>query len=173
MHLTRFKRHGDPLIVKILPSGSRPYDSILKYGTRKVNDCLLYLGELNHGGYGVTVGKKLAHRVIYEESVGPIPAGFWIDHTCHNRDAGRGECLGGPCLHRSCINIAHLRAVTPQANTLASPITGGKTHCKRGHEYTPKNTYIQKQSRGYGFGRVCRTCRREQWVQAQLSQLGC
>jgi hypothetical protein len=32
------------------------------------------------------------------------------------------------------------------------------THCPRGHEYTPENTY--RTTRG---GRECRTCRRERW----------
>ena len=31
-----------------------------------------------------------------------------------------------------------------------------KTHCKRGHEYTPENTYVEP---GAGHRR-CRTCRR-------------
>jgi hypothetical protein len=33
-----------------------------------------------------------------------------------------------------------------------------KTHCKRGHEYTPENTYVSK-SRALPF-RQCRECRR-------------
>jgi hypothetical protein len=42
-----------------------------------------------------------AHRIAYEIAVGPIPAGFQIDHLCRNK---------------SCINPAHLEAVTPVQN---------------------------------------------------------
>jgi hypothetical protein len=35
-------------------------------------------------------------------------------------------------------------------------INGSKTHCKRGHEFTPENTYIKQ-----GKWRQCRACQRE------------
>lgn len=37
---------------------------------------------------------------------------------------------------------------------MAPPI---KSHCKRGHEYTPKNTILSKLSNGY-IVRKCRRC---------------
>ena len=40
-----------------------------------------------------------------------------------------------------------------------------RTHCPRGHEYTPENTYRSRR----GKGRVCRTCDRE-WQQAARVQ---
>ena len=157
-HYTRWRRHGDSLVRLTLPPGSEPYDSILKYGVEHVNECLIYRGPTNGtSGYGVTYGKLLAHRVAFEKWIGPIAAGYWVDHICHNQST----CPGGPCLHRRCVNPGHLRAVTPQQNTLASPNTGGKTHCKHGHLYTPENTYVQRQARGHGTARVCRTCKIE------------
>ena len=42
-----------------------------------------------------------AHRVAYELSKGPIPAGMVIDHRCFNR---------------GCVNPAHLRVVTRKQN---------------------------------------------------------
>jgi len=160
-HYTRWYRHKDPHVTKNLPPGSEPYDSILKHGTKRWGECLLYLGKTNGAsGYGMTYGKLLAHRVAYEKWHGPIPPGYWVDHLCHNIAAAGGECAGGgTCLHRLCVNPGHLAASTPRANTLASPLTGGKTHCRHGHEYTPENTYWQPQSRGYGYGRVCKACR--------------
>lgn len=161
-HYTRWKRHGDPSMIKNLPKGSEPYDSILKHGVALWGDCHIYLGETNGAsGYGMTYGKLLAHRVSYEKHYGPIPDNMWVDHVCHNEAAARGTCDGGGgCLHRRCVNPDHLKVKTPRENSIDSPLAGGKTHCKHGHEYTVENTYVQPQSRGYGTGRVCRTCRR-------------
>ena len=162
-HYTRWRRHGDPLVVKNLPKGSEPYDSILKYGTTRWEDCILYQGPRDRKtGYGQTYGKKLAHRAVYEKWWGSIPEGGLVDHVCHNLATWVGRCSGGPCNHRLCIHPGHLRIVNKSENSYASKLAAGRTHCRRGHEYTPDNTYYQVQSRGYGRpGRVCRTCRRE------------
>jgi hypothetical protein len=173
-HYARFKRHGDPLVCKKLPPGSEPYDSILKHGVLPWGECLIYQGKTNGAsGYGMTYGKLLAHRVVYEKWWGAITPGMWIDHICHNEAASRGECRGGlGCPHRKCINPGHLRLKSPSRNSLDSPLHGGKTHCLHGHEYTPENTYIQPQSRGHGMGRVCRECRRDQSRLRQHSHRG-
>lgn len=55
-------------------------------------------------GYGrfTLRGKKvLAHRFSYEQSIGAIPEGMFIDHTCHVRH---------------CVNPDHLRPVTKKQN---------------------------------------------------------
>jgi hypothetical protein len=71
-------------------------------------------------GYGVmTVGQdqhRIAHRVSYEVNVGPIPDGMQLDHRCHSADA---TCpAGNDCLHRRCVNPAHLEPVTARTNAL-------------------------------------------------------
>lgn len=85
---------------------------------RGENECWPWIGTLTPGGYGhirldaPSRRKGLAHRLVYEQACGPIPAGMQIDHMCHDSD-----CPGGPtCPHRRCVNPAHLRLSTPAAN---------------------------------------------------------
>lgn len=85
---------------------------------------------------------RLAHRVAYEWSIGPIPEGMVIDHLCRNRQ---------------CVNPSHLEVVTNVENVMRGysiwAINARKTHCKRGHEFTPENTIERNGTR------ACRTCR--------------
>lgn len=97
-------------------------------------------------GYGVfydnetkkTVG---AHRFAYTHFKGQIPEGLCLDHLCRNR---------------SCCNPDHLEAVTHEENIMRGvgfgAINARKTHCQRGHEYSPENTRIK------GNSRECRKC---------------
>lgn len=99
-----------------------------------------------------------AHRFAYALLVGPIPDGLVLDHKCHNEAT---SCPGGLCLHRRCVNPAHLDPVPVGENTRRGQAAevnrarnAARTHCKRGHEFTPENTL-----RGT-TGRRCRTCLR-------------
>ena len=84
------------------------------------------------------------HRTVLLAFVGPCPDGMeccHIDGDPHNND------------------IDNLRWDTASSNTLDSVRHGthpaaSKTHCKRGHEFTPENTIAQHHG-----GRRCRTCR--------------
>ena len=96
------------------------------------------------GGYGAP--KKMVHRFSYELKFGNIPAGLEIDHLCSVRD---------------CVNPAHLEAVTHRVNMHRTPnsmfaVRASRTHCARGHAYTPENTYF---SRKRPNSRNCRACR--------------
>jgi hypothetical protein len=122
------------------------------------NGCIYYTGQLMPNGYGQTTAptsgggyrQQSVHRLAYEMFVGQIPEGLTLDHLCHTNDL---TCPGGNgCLHRRCVNPAHLEPVTRGENTSR----GGnaiKTHCKRGHEFTPENTYMTP-----GGARQCRAC---------------
>jgi hypothetical protein len=110
------------------------------------------------GSYGVlTVARRkiYAHRVAYELLVGPIPDGLTLDHLCHTRDT---TCPGGKaCVHRRCVNPAHLEPVSGRINRLRGrsmpALNAAKTHCKHGHPFDAANTYVDKHGH-----RDCRTC---------------
>lgn len=125
-------------------------------------ECWIWLGPRNHDGYGITGQKERAHRVAYEAKVGPIPPGAELDHTCHTADGG---CPGGPsCVHRACVNPAHLEPVDHLTNLLRgntpAAINLAKTHCAHGHPYDAVNTN-HRVGRGGRIWRECLACRRE------------
>lgn len=83
--------------------------------------CWEWTASLNEHGYGrIGVGSdrwEVAHRVLYEEMVGPIPEGLRLDHLCHNEAFDRGACAGGiTCLHRRCVRPDHLQPTTQTLN---------------------------------------------------------
>lgn len=84
---------------------------------------------------------RVAHCVVYETLVGPVPDGLELDHVCKNR---------------ACVNPAHLEPVT-HAENMRRGAYANKTHCKSGHAFTPDNTYTHP-TRGT---RDCLTCRRK------------
>lgn len=115
--------------------------------------CWLWTGSLTESGYGrFSIGGRAgtvvrAHRFSYEMHVGAIPAGLDLDHLCRVR---------------RCVNPSHLEPVTRRENTLRSPIAApavnaSLTHCIRGHEFTPENTYTPPSRPN---SRHCRACRR-------------
>lgn len=124
-----------------------------KYIVDEATGCWLWTAALAaKTGYAkMNVGGKatLMHRWSYEHFIGPIPTGLTIDHV-----RARG------CRHRHCVNPAHLEAVTQAENNRRASET--PTHCPKGHEYTPENSYVGTQNRGRWFRRDCRACHRAQ-----------
>lgn len=110
--------------------------------------CWLWRGRLNRIGYGFCYADgrmQMAHRVVYERLVGPIPPELELDHLCRVR---------------ACVNPDHVEPVTHSENIRrAVPFSdwGGfqraKTHCSKGHAFTPENTYLIN-----GRWRQCRMC---------------
>ena len=93
-------------------------------------------GRMHRGG----ANGYLAHRASYESFVGPIPPDMTIDHLCFKP---------------ACINPDHLRVATLEDNA-ARQRRAMKSHCLKGHEFTPENTY-RRPLTGEGR-RQCRTC---------------
>jgi hypothetical protein len=123
--------------------------------------CWKWLGAPTPRGYGrMHIGAKdvYVHRVAYELLVGPIPDGMFLDHLCHTNDP---NCLGGDtCPHRLCVNPAHLEVVTRVENVMRgvgfAAKNAVKTHCPKGHEYTPENTHVRPNG-----WRQCKKCHAE------------
>lgn len=113
--------------------------------------CWLWLGSISRSGYGnLYVGEHRrpkqirAHQAAWELYVGPVMDGFELDHLC------RVRC---------CVNPAHLEPVTHvvnlyRGNTIPA-MKAAQTHCVHGHEFTVRNTRIQRNGT-----RLCRTCHR-------------
>lgn len=87
---------------------------------------------------------RFVHRLVLEAFVGEAPPGT---QACHWNDTPENN------------RLENLRWGTKSENTLDSVRNGShheaiKTHCKRGHEFTPQNTLPQSGKKG----RKCRTC---------------
>lgn len=63
-----------------------------------------------------------AHRLALEAKIGrKLTKDEQAGHLCHDSAAQAGECAGGPCAHRACINPDHLAVQTRSENISASP----------------------------------------------------
>lgn len=103
--------------------------------------CWLWVGAINPYDYGIFYTDRLegAHRSAYRLFKGPIPEGLVIDHLCRTR---------------SCVNPAHLEAVTLAENLRRGENTyRNRTHCRYGHPYLGDNLVLRKTGL-----RECRIC---------------
>lgn len=111
-HLLRYQRHGDPLAGGPKQDHRPLANRYLERTRRDANGCLLWTGAKSGSGYPhAGAGGQIVslHRWVYETFVTVVPAGWEVDHRCHNDDP---TCSGGvDCLHRLCLERTHLEAV--------------------------------------------------------------
>lgn len=110
--------------------------------------CHVWQGAKCRDGYGIVkhFGRGIgAHRAVYELKIKQrLPKEIYVCHHCDNP---------------SCINVEHLFIGTQKKNMQDMVLkkrsfNQKKTHCRRGHEFTEKNTAYERN----GMKRVCRKC---------------
>lgn len=69
----RLHRHGHLEPTRISGSVEDLYDAA------DPGSCWPWKGSFNSYGYG-RYGSRMAHRIVYEQTHGPIPAGLVLDH---------------------------------------------------------------------------------------------
>jgi hypothetical protein len=110
--------------------------------------CWQWTGAVSGRGYGSFYAGarfwKSAHVFAFELEHGPVPPGKEVCHACDNK-----------------LCVRHLFPGTRRENMLDAKAKGrtrnahtGKTHCSRGHAFTPANTRVLLDGRGRG----CKAC---------------
>jgi hypothetical protein len=127
-------------------------ESVVQRSTGYETPCLLWQGPKDEDGYGrlhLNGKRSRAHRTAYEDANGQIPEGLVLDHLCRIRH---------------CVNPDHLEPVTNGENVhrAGAARRAAITHCPKGHEYTPENSYFCR--RGTRSCRSCRADAKKRWA---------
>ncbi len=136
----------NPLLIE-LPLSEKDLQRF--YSKIKINEktgCWEWQASLDKNGYGIFEFKYKrwkAHRFSLFSHGIKLIEGFEVDHLCRNS---------------KCVNPEHLEQVIHQQNVLRGisfpAVNFQKTHCKNGHEFNEKNTYIHPTN----GERHCRIC---------------
>jgi hypothetical protein len=117
------------------------------------DDCWNWTGHVMSSGYGRLKRNghsTLAHVLVYETLIGPVPDGLELHHRCQNK---------------KCCNPWHLEPVTRSQHIRIEPRGNGRdvrTHCPRGHPYDLINTGWNARKKGKPF-RYCKECNRQRY----------
>ena len=107
--------------------------------------CWLWTRGKTAGGYGSLVldgRRQYAHRVAYRLFKGEVPAGYELDHLCRNT---------------SCLNPAHLEAVTHTENVRRGAAALHDV-CQRGHDVSDGSPNVRRTADGW---KKCHACQME------------
>lgn len=152
MHYERFRKHGTTDLVNdedvAVFTGIKRIDK--KIMPVPFSGCWLWIGANRTQGYGGVwyEGRVCrAHIVVFRlvNQISIIP-GYELDHLCRVP---------------ACVNPDHLEIVTSRINTLRgfapTAINARKTHCPRGHAFTPDNLMSYEIKKGERRCRICTT----------------
>jgi hypothetical protein len=152
---------------------------------RTDDGCLTWTGAISKSGV-ISINltsepggpKTTVPRLTWAMKNGKIPEGHIVARrpTCTNKrcvepahfelmESDRGNAAA---------TAAKLRvSTTPTVEEAIANINTRKTHCKRGHEFTPENTLIQIRKAGTDlYGRACRACRKQRQQDRKTQQTG-
>lgn len=105
MHYQRLRRYGNPAgSAKATKAARSMLERIGELVQVQDNGCWLWQGPIGAKGYGrsnLRGKQESAHRMVYEELVGPIPGDDSLDHICRVK---------------SCVNPQHLQPVSLAEN---------------------------------------------------------
>lgn len=130
--------------------------------TTNENGCFVWTGPVMTKGYPSHAHRKWragAHRIVYMITHGiQLLAEQFVCHRCDNPRCWNPEhlWLGDPLSNQQ------------DKNAKRRNYFSNKTHCRRGHPFTPENTHIRAGQPAYGYGpsRVCKECAR---INARMS----
>jgi HNH endonuclease len=133
LHYYRWRRTGG---VALPPPDRTIIDPISRLmgqvTTLPETGCLIYLGGWDRDSYGIfTVRRKSyrAHRWLWEQTYGPIPAGKWLLHHCDTP----------PCINVwGCLYIG-----TARENSADMCARNRQSHRGGNHQGNPKITRVQ------------------------------
>lgn len=147
---------GEPLRYVMNHHRRRPQEYVVEdHGY--LTPCWIWTGTIEDGYGRITQqGFRRAHVLYYVKAKGPVPEGLEIDHLCRNR---------------ACVNPDHLEAVPRQVNVQRGYKARGKpTHCKHGHEFTPRNTIVSVE--GWWRCRICDNANQRRYYYKRAAKTG-
>jgi hypothetical protein len=128
LHYTRLKSTGTTE-----PRKEPSIRERMRANIKVVGECWEWQGKPMENGYGrirYLNEDRLAHRLMYELEVGPIPDGLHILHSCDNPP---------------CVNPAHLRPGTQAENLADMDAKGRRVSYKRDGERNPRAKLTEAQ----------------------------